>query len=241
MATRIDDGPIEAPTRRGLSEALTVLEPARLAVNGWRLAGKRATRPRTAIVLPGFGAGDATTAPLRAYLGTRGHRMSGWGLGTNRGDAPAAVAAVLDQAERSAARIGEPIALLGWSLGGVIAREVARQRPDLVDRVITFGSPVVGGPKYTLAAQRFREMGLDLDAIEREVATRAEMPRSVAVTALYSRLDGVVAWRACIDRVNDHVEHIEVPTTHLGLGFNHVVWRVTAERLALPVRGRTAT
>jgi hypothetical protein len=83
-------------------------------------------------------------------------------------------------------------------------------------------------------------MGLDLDAIEREVATRAEMPRSVAVTALYSRLDGVVAWRACIDRVNDHVEHIEVPTTHLGLGINHVVWRVAAERLALPVRSRGA-
>lgn len=231
--------PIRPPTRRGLGEALTVLEPARLALNGWRLAGRRADRARSAIVLPGFGANDASTAPLRAYLRSRGHDVTGWGIGTNRGDVPRAFEAVLAAAERRAERTGEPVALLGWSLGGVIAREVARQRPDLVDRVITFGSPVVGGPKYTLAARRFREMGLDLDQVEREVASRAELPPSVAVTALYSRFDGVVAWQACIDRVNSHVEHIEVPTTHLGFGINHVVWRVAAERLALPARAQS--
>lgn len=229
--------PIRPPSRRGLGETLTVLEPARLAVNGWRLVGNRVRRPRTAVVLPGFGAGDASTAPLRAYLRSRGHDVAGWGLGTNRGDVEGAVEAVCADVRRHAERAGEPVVVLGWSLGGVIAREVARQQPELVDRVITFGSPVVGGPKYTLVARRFRDMGVDLDAIEREVATRAELPRTIAVTALYSRFDGVVAWQACIDRVNDHVEHIEVPTTHLGLGINHVVWRVAAERLALPVRG----
>lgn len=232
-------GPIVPPARRGLTEALTVFEPARMAVNSWRLVGRgtRPVVPRTVLVLPGFGAGDPSTAPLRAYLRSLGHHVTGWGLQTNRGQVVESVHALIGRVERRAERADSPVALVGWSLGGVIAREIARLRPEHVDRVITFGSPVVGGPKYTVVARRFREMGVDLDAIEREVAARAVLPRDVAVTALYSRFDGVVAWQACIDPVNAHVEHIEVQTTHLGLGINHTVWRVVAERLALPPRG----
>jgi pimeloyl-ACP methyl ester carboxylesterase len=227
---------ITPPKRRGFTEALTVFEPARMAVNSWRLLGNRPVTPRTVLVLPGFGAGDASTAPLRAYLRSLGHHVTGWGLSTNSGQVLESVHALMERVERRAERAGVPVALVGWSLGGVISREIARQRPDLVDRVITLGSPVVGGPKYTIVAKRFREMGVDLDAIEHEVAKRAAMPPDVAVTALYSRYDGVVAWQACIDPVNAHVEHIEVQTTHLGLGINHTVWRIVAERLALPPR-----
>jgi pimeloyl-ACP methyl ester carboxylesterase len=232
--------PIVPPARRGITEALTVFEPARMAVNSWRLLGPgtRPAVPRTVLVLPGFGAGDPSTAPLRAYLSSLGHHVTGWGLRRNEGRVAESVHALIGRVERRAERVDAPVALVGWSLGGVIAREIARQRPEHVDRVITFGSPVVGGPKYTIVANRFREMGVDLDAIEREVAARAVLPPEVAVTALYTKLDGVVAWQACIDPVNRHVEHIEVQTTHLGLGINHTVWRVVAERLALPSRPR---
>jgi hypothetical protein len=116
----------------------------------------------------------------------------------------------------------------------VLAREAARERPKLVERVVTFGTPVVGGPKYTAVAPRYQRQGYDLDAIAAAAAARDAVPLRVPVTAIYSRADGVVAWRACIDPTNRGVEHIEVGGTHVGLGFNPDVYRIVAERLAIP-------
>lgn len=123
--------------------------------------------------------------------------------------------------------IGRP----GWSLGGTLAREAARERPDLVERVVTLGTPAVGGPKCTAAGAAYRRQGYDLDAIERDVAARERTPIRVPVTAIYSRDDGVVAWQACIDRHTRAIAHVEVRGTHTGLGFNPDVYRVVAEHL----------
>jgi len=128
---------------------------------------------------------------------------------------------------------GRGVRLVGWSLGGYLAREAARERPDAVERVITLGSPTVGGPKYTAVAEVYRRSGYDLDAIEAAVEARNRVPLQVPVTAIYSRSDAVVAWEACIDRVNPQVEHVEVHTTHLGLGFAPDVYRIIAQRFAL--------
>jgi dienelactone hydrolase len=124
-----------------------------------------------------------------------------------------------------------PVPLLGWSLGGVLARETARERPGLVSQVITMGTPVVGGPKYTLTARTYAARGADLDHIERMVAERNRVPITVPVTAIYSKNDGVVDWRACIDHHNE-VEHIEVRATHLGMGASAEVFDIVARRLA---------
>ena len=97
---------------------------------------------------------------------------------------------------------------------------------------MTLGSPVVGGPKYTAVAETYRQQGVDLDEIERQVAERTRVPLRTPVTAVYSRRDGVVAWQACIDPQGDTVEHVEVAATHLGLGFSAEVFEVLAERLA---------
>jgi dienelactone hydrolase len=134
------------------------------------------------------------------------------------------------------ARAGEGgrVRCVGWSLGGNLAREAARERPELVERVVTFGTPAVGGPKYTSVARMYRQRGLDLDAIEARFAERERVPIRVPVTAIYSRRDGVVAWRACIDRSTPDVEHVEVRGAHLGLGFHPAVYRVVADRLARP-------
>jgi pimeloyl-ACP methyl ester carboxylesterase len=129
---------------------------------------------------------------------------------------------------------GGPIGLIGWSLGGTLAREAARERPGAAHRVITLGSPVVGGPKYTAVAGAYRRRGIDLDAIEAEVAARNRIPLETPVTAVYSRRDRVVAWRACIDDHAPNVEHVEVETTHLGLGFSPEVFEIIALRLARP-------
>jgi pimeloyl-ACP methyl ester carboxylesterase len=146
---------------------------------------------------------------------------------------PALIPQVVERLERMAACHERPVALVGWSLGGYLAREAARERPDLVSQIVTLGSPVVGGPKYTAAHAHYVRNGHDLDEIEAKVAARNQVPLAVPVTAVYSRRDGVVAWQACIDTVNPVTEHVEVAVTHLGLGFSPDVFALIADRLAV--------
>lgn len=224
--------PSEPPAWALLRESLILLELPRLA---W-LAPVFARAPRgngePVVVLPGYGAGDASTAVLRAYLHLLGYAVRGWELGINGGHVPALVPRVIAQIARAAEQARRPVRLVGWSLGGTLARESARERPELVDRVITLGTPAVGGPKYTAVGSAYRRRGYDLDAIEREIAARECTPIRVPVTAIYSRGDGVVAWQACIDRYTRGIEHVEVRGTHTGLGFNPEVYRIVADRLA---------
>lgn len=186
------------------------------------------------LVFPGFGASDGSTAPLRSVLRWLGYDVRGWGLGLNRGDVAALVPRVLALAERVAEERGSALRLVGWSLGGVLAREIARERPALVRRVVTMGSPVVGGPKYTTVAATYRRRGVDLDAIEAQVAERNRILIRAPITAIYSKSDGVVSWRACIDRISPDVEHVEVTATHIGMGFDPRIHRIVAEWLARP-------
>lgn len=172
-------------------------------------------------VFPGFSAGDLSTFVIRRYLQNAGYRVHRWRLGVNGGNVPALVPKVVSRTEALYERYKEPVALVGWSLGGVLAREVARERPELVRSVVTLGSPVIGGPKYTRAAHLYESvLGEDLDAIEQAVEERNRIPICVPLTAIYSRRDTVVKWEACIDRYNQHCEHIEVDASHLSLGFD---------------------
>ena len=134
--------------------------------------------------------------------------------------------------ERFAAEPRAPkVTLLGWSLGGVIAREVARELPDRVAQVVTFGTPVVGGPTYTTAADSYGAAESQRIA-ELSARRDAERPIAVPVTAIYTRRDGVVDWRACIDRRTPGVRHVEVRSTHLSLGVDPDVWWTIARALA---------
>lgn len=204
------------------------------------------------IVLPGFGAGDRLMTPLRRFLLSRGHAAEGWGLGINRAGLDlkhrladisalwnlsdiepyrreAGVALLCDRmverVQQRALETGKPCTLIGWSLGGTIAREVARDAPEAVDQVITLGSPVIGGPKYTAAGESLRARGLDLDWIEVQVKRRDVRPIHRPITSIVSRSDGIVPWSAAIDRVSPDVRHIEVRGAHLGLAFNPTVWQ----------------
>jgi pimeloyl-ACP methyl ester carboxylesterase len=136
------------PLARLKWEALSGLELVRLIGQGPSLL--RAPRgDRPVAVLPGFAADDASTLPLRAFLRRLGHEVEGWRLGRNRGHLDALVPRVAERVLERAARRGEGIHLIGQSLGGVIAREVARDRPAAVVQVITLGTPIVGGPTST--------------------------------------------------------------------------------------------
>lgn len=218
------------PRSKALNEALSWLEFPRLALSSPALlAGPRGNRERV-IVLPGFGAGDVSTSALRRYLDYLNYDVSGWQRGTNRGDVLQAIGEMTHAVHEEWQRVGHKINLIGWSLGGYLAREVARELPGCIEQVITLGSPVVGGPKYTQVARAFGDKA-DLDWIEQMVASRERVPLTVPVTAIYSKYDGIVAWEACIDHKSPNVDHIEIVTTHVGLGFSADVYRIVASRL----------
>jgi hypothetical protein len=128
---------------------------------------------------------------------------------------------------------GRDVSLIGWSIGGVIARETARDHPELIRRVITFGTPVEGGPSYTALAFRYGDERLA--EIRAGVEDRAKTEIVVPVTAIWSRNDGIVAPAACIDHRNGTAENVEVSGTHVGMSIDPDVWRIVARRLAEPV------
>ncbi len=170
-------------------------------------------------------------APLRSWLAWLGHDARHWGLGTNRGDPQGdverltpTVAALAEEAER-------PVSLVGWSLGGVIARELARTHPDLVARVITYGTPVIGGPVHTIAATNWSEDQRDRMAA-RVRAHDQTNPIAVPITAILTRRDHIVAWQAQLDRTSPNVRHVEVDSTHLSMGIDPDVWLTVANELA---------
>jgi len=141
-------------------------------------------------------------------------------------------------ADRAAVRVkqraeafGSKVILIGWSLGGYLAREVARDSPDAVSQIITLGAPIIGGPKYTTAARFFEIKGLDLDWIESESAKRDRNPIQQPILTIFSKTDAVVDWRAAIDKVSPNVRHIEVKASHLGMGFNRSIWRLIRAQL----------
>lgn len=189
------------------------------------------------IVLPGFAAGDFSTAPLRGYLRGLGYAAEGWRLGLNVGPTRKVLTSLRPMVEQLAERSGQPVALVGWSLGGIFARMVARQVPDSVSQVITMGSPF----RY-----HYREPARSVDMINQLLglhAPRTEWPEEersmpplpVPSTAIYSRLDGIVDWRTCIDVVDERHQNVQVYASHLGMGHDPSVMWVVADRLAQPI------
>jgi pimeloyl-ACP methyl ester carboxylesterase len=224
---------LEPPSPNGLfREARGFLELPRLLFRAVDLVLQPRGRGQPILILPGYGAGDGSTAILKSYLRVLGYRASGWRLGRNSGNTPELLPRVMRRLLSIHRHTQERVRLIGWSFGGFLAREAARERPDLVHQVITLGTPVVGGPKYTVLAHSFRRRGIDLDAMEAEIASRNAILLRTPVTALYSRIDGIVAWQACIDSDGHNVEHVEVRTTHLGFGFSPQVFKIIAQRLA---------
>jgi pimeloyl-ACP methyl ester carboxylesterase len=193
------------------------------------------------LVLPGFIANDVSTTVLRRYLRRLGYDAHAWQLGRNLG--PRSIGR---EGEKLEARLhaihastGAKVSLVGWSLGGVMARLLAQRAPDAVRQVITLGSPFAGSPKATNVWRLYQLLtGHKLDDA-RTLAHLDEVaaPPPVPTTAIYSREDGIVAWQACRDAGASDTENIEVHGSHIGLGINAAVLYAVADRLAQPPNG----
>ncbi len=157
----------------------------------------------------------------------------GYSEETYRGDAgvPFLCDVMTKRVKQRAEELGSKVVLIGWSLGGFIAREVARDLGDEVAHVITLGSPVIGGPKYTKAVKFFEAKGFNLEWIEREAVKRDAVPIQQPITAIYSKTDGIVAWRSAIDKISPNVTHWQINAPHLGMGFNAKVWTLIRQSL----------
>ena len=228
---------LQPPRPTGLiREARAVLEFPLLVLRSVELACQPRGHGEPVLVLPGYGAGDGSTAILKTYLRFLGYRVSGWHLGRSSGSVPDLLPRVLRRILSMYRKSQQPVRVIGWSFGGYLAREAARERPEAIRQVITLGTPVVGGPKYTVAAPAFHRRGVDLDAMAAEIESRNVILLETPVTAIYSRADAFVAWQACIDHYGSNVEHVEVRTTHMGFGFSPEVFRIIAQRLANEVQ-----
>lgn len=188
------------------------------------------------LVLPGYAASDASTWVLREFLTRLGYRTLPWTLGRNQGglntDLAARLAMRLDDIAR---QTGVPVSLVGWSLGGVYARVLAKRFPAKVRQVITLGSPFAGSPTATSLYRAYQQMGHPRAETIRTAPRHAfagEPVPGIPSTAIYSRSDGVVAWQIAREQPGPLRENIEVISSHVGLGIHPAVLYAVADRLA---------
>ena len=192
--------------------------------------------PQHVIVYPGLAAGDASTRPLRAFLEDLGYTVHGWYQGMNRGPGRGVLARLQEQLTAVNRDSKQPVSLIGWSLGGVYARELSKLQPNAVRNVITLGTPFAQSPRSTNATRVYSLLSGERLPDELTQRQLAEAP-PVPCTSVYSKTDGVVAWQASIQKPskdNACIENVEVFASHLGIGVNAAAWYAIADRLAQP-------
>jgi pimeloyl-ACP methyl ester carboxylesterase len=231
--------PVAAPSPRLLlleQRALFELGALAAAAPWLRAVGRGDRHP--VLVLPGFTASDRTTTLLRMQLRTWGYWAHGWNLGRNWGPTPEVVEGIVERLHDLHRRHEQKVTLVGWSLGGMYARELARQFPDEVRSVISLGSPYrmeqidrsALSPVVDRLLPTFERRLPDAEWVPEDAKPRLTVP----ATSIYSRTDGIVRWHLCIDRVTPTAENIEVRGSHTGLAVNPAVLYAIGDRLAQP-------
>lgn len=188
------------------------------------------------IVFPGLSASDGSTMPLRSFLGNLGYDVSGWNQGFNFGPRAGILQTARQQVLDTYKATGNKVSLIGWSLGGIYARELAKVLPECVRCVVTLGTPFAGSHKST-NAWRLYELASGRNIADATENFHLPVAPPVPTTSIFSRTDGVVTWTASIQKPcanNPHTENVEVFASHVGLGLNPCAWWVLADRLAQP-------
>ena len=234
MSNASDMPDIQAPPLHLLAlEARVLAEMPWFVLRSLSIRGMPRGDGHPVMVVPGFGAGDLATLPLRSALRRLGYAAYGWDLGTNFGMRPTVKNALTQRLQKLGSEHQSPVSLIGWSLGGVFVREMARHQPQLVRRVFTLGSPINGRPDANnmlvlfRLANRGKPVNLDWEGFRK----RCTAP-PVPCTAIYSKTDGIVAWQCAMEDAAPNTECAEVRGSHFGLVVNRQVLQVIAERLA---------
>jgi pimeloyl-ACP methyl ester carboxylesterase len=221
---------------------LYLTEPGRAVADYGLYLASRPLAPRlprgdghSVLVLPGLLADDRSTGALRTTLRRLGYDVHGWGLGRNIGPTAACVTGMRDLVSHLADRSGKPVSIIGWSLGGIFARDLARRTPDSVRQVVTLGSPFRlarhSQSHATKVFDRFSHLHIEHRALPLESDAA---PLTVPATSIYSHFDGIVHWQTCLDTPGERCENIAVMASHLGLGHHPAsIWAI-ADRLAQP-------
>jgi len=227
------------------SLALFGFEPLRAAIEYASLRLTRSSFEPTGdghpvVIFPGLGTDGRSVEPLRQFCDDLGFTGIEWGLGLNtgpRGDVDEWLQGLAAHVRGVASSSPHRMTLIGWSLGGIYARELAKVLRDEVRQVITIGTPFAGSADSTNVGLFYRLLNGQRAVLEPAMAVRLATAPPVPTTSIYSRSDGVVSWRACLQTGGGQVQNIEVDGSHCGLGWNRKVWAVIADRLALPDGG----
>ena len=188
------------------------------------------------LVMPGFMASNSSTVPMRGLLSDLGYDAHGWDSGRNVRITEELIGRLENQLDRLHKDSGRPVSIIGWSLGGVLAREITKMHPDKVRLVISLGSPISDDRGHTNAARLFKFFNGDKPEQLRggQFVGLDEAP-PVPTTSILTKTDGVVHWRGsvqCPRKAEHHSENIQVYASHIGLGVNPSVMIAIADRLA---------
>ena len=238
---RPEPPPWVAPPLEPPPHDLYWLEPWRaaweLAASFWSWPLLHSLAPRgdghPVLVLPGLVTNDASTLPLRMHLSGLGHDMHGWGLGWNLGprrDVVESLRRLVESLHDQAATAGEPDRL---EPGRRLRARIADERPDLVRCVVTLGTPFAGDGARPTRRPVYRWLAGE-PKVDAPTARMAPIAPPVPSTSIYSRSDGIVAWRSSVQRAGPATENIEVTCSHMGLGAHPAVLYAVADRLAQP-------
>ncbi len=223
-----------------LNPSLTLLEPFRAAME---LTFLQFTVPPKAlpgdghpvVIFPGLGADGTSVSILRAHCQDLGYEAFDWGQGFNtgpRGELGAWLEALADEVSRQLEKHDKPATLIGWSLGGLYARELGKLLAPKLRQVITIATPFNGSADDISASWISSLLGGGAASIDPLWIERLRMPPPIRTTSIYSRSDGVVAWETCRhDEGSRLVEDIEVDGSHMGMGWNREVLNIVADRL----------
>ena len=226
---------------------LSALEMPRMLLD---MMGARSFAPRgraipegdghPVVVIPPLASDDGLTFCLRNYLGRCNYEVHGWGLGRNQGPASTGYRGekLVHRIERIRSEAGRKLSLIGWSLGGIQARELAKGMPQSVRQVITLCSPFAGGANATHGSALLADVARDAAAEHAE--EYADMlrhvpcpPPDIPCTAVFSKSDGISNWRACVERPGPLTDNVEVVAAHCAMGYNPDVLFAVADRLAV--------
>lgn len=204
---------------------LLAREPLALVSRAWRMFGSLSPRGplggQRVMVIPGFLATDRTTLGLQRALGAAGFRVIGWGMGLNKGVRADTLHKITKRLAEFAG--GGKVVLVGWSLGGLYAREVAKLRPDLVERVVTLGSPFSGDPRANHAWRLYEAVaGHKVDAPP--IAADVSAKPAVETIALWSAGDGIVAPASARGALDESDRQVEVKCSHMGFAVSPKAW-----------------